>query len=66
MCPLRLHVRFPAVVDGLDNAAEKAYAAWPNHVYVIGADGRVRCRSALIEEDLDARALEAIWAVSHD
>ncbi len=58
MCQRKLHLRFPAVVDGLDDAAEKAYAAWPSRVYVIGADGRVRYSSALIEEDFDAAALE--------
>jgi tetratricopeptide (TPR) repeat protein len=65
MCQRKLHLRFPAVVDGLDNAAEKSYAAWPSHVYVIAADGRVRYSSVLIEEDFDAKALEtAIRAVA--
>jgi tetratricopeptide (TPR) repeat protein len=59
MCQRKLHLRFPAVVDGLDDAAEKAYAAWPSRVYVVGADGRVRYSSALIEEDFDPVALEA-------
>jgi tetratricopeptide (TPR) repeat protein len=59
MCNRKLHLRFPALVDGLDNAAEKAYAAWPSRVYVIGADGKVRYSSALIEEDFDPKALEA-------
>lgn len=58
MCTRKLHLRFGAVVDGLDNAAEKAYSAWPSRVYVIGADGRVRYSSALIEEEFDAGALE--------
>jgi tetratricopeptide (TPR) repeat protein len=58
MCQRKLHLRFPAVVDGLDNGAEKAYAAWPSRVYVIGRDGRVRYSSALIEEEFDRAALE--------
>ena len=65
MCSRKLHLRFPAVVDGLDNAAEKAYAAWPSHVYVIAADGKVRYSSVLIEEEFDAKALElAVHAVA--
>jgi tetratricopeptide (TPR) repeat protein len=59
MCQRKLHLRFPSVVDGLDNAAEQAYGAWPSRVYVIGADGRVRYSSALIEEEFDRAALEA-------
>jgi tetratricopeptide (TPR) repeat protein len=62
MCQRKLHLRFPAVVDGLDNAAEKAYAAWPSRVYVIAADGRVRYSSALTEEEFDRAALEAAIA----
>ena len=65
MCQRKLHLRFASVVDGLDNAAEQAYGAWPSRVYVIGADGRVRYSSALIEEEFDRAALEAaVKAVS--
>jgi type I thyroxine 5'-deiodinase len=59
MCQRKLHLRFPAVVDGLDDGAEKAYVAWPSRVYVIGADGKVRYSSALDEENFDAKTLEA-------
>ncbi len=58
MCQRKLHLRFPAVVDGLDNAAEKAYAAWPSRVYVIDAGGRVRYSSGLLEEEFDRAAFE--------
>jgi hypothetical protein len=37
----RLKYRLPLAVDGIDNAAEKAYAAWPERIYVIGQDGRI-------------------------
>jgi tetratricopeptide (TPR) repeat protein len=59
MCLRQLHLGFPAVVDGLDNAAEQAYEAWPSRVYVISADGRVKYSSGLIEEEFDRDALEA-------
>ncbi|MES1257125.1 MAG: tetratricopeptide repeat protein [Acidobacteriota bacterium] len=58
MCRRNLHLRFPAVIDGLDDAAEKAYQAWPSRVYVLSADGRIRYSSALIEEEFDRKALE--------
>jgi tetratricopeptide (TPR) repeat protein len=58
MCQRKLHLRFPAVVDGLDNAAEKAYAAWPSRVFVIDAVGRVRYSSGLLEEEFDRAAFE--------
>jgi len=59
MCQRKLHLRFPSVVDGLDNAAEQAYAAWPSRVYVISAGGVVRFSSGLIEEEFDRAALES-------
>ena len=31
----------PAVVDGIDNAVDKAYAAAPDRLYLIGKDGIV-------------------------
>ena len=31
----------PTLVDGLDNAAAEAFAAWPERIYVIGRDGRI-------------------------
>lgn len=31
----------PAVVDGMDNATERAYAAAPDRLYLIGKDGAV-------------------------
>lgn len=36
----------PAVVDGMDNATEKAYAAAPDRLYLIGKDGRVAYQGA--------------------
>jgi len=37
----RLHYRMPVAVDSLDNAAEKAFAAWPERIYILDAGGRV-------------------------
>jgi type I thyroxine 5'-deiodinase len=46
MCVVRLAIKLPAVVDGLDNRVERAYTGWPDRLYVIGTDGRVRYKSA--------------------
>ena len=37
----RLKYRLPVAIDGMDNAADKAYAGWPERVYVIGRGGRI-------------------------
>jgi len=31
----------PALVDGMDDAVNTAYAAWPDRLYLIGLDGNV-------------------------
>ncbi len=36
----RLRLTMPVLVDGMDDAASEAFAAWPERVYVIDADGR--------------------------
>jgi hypothetical protein len=34
-------VSLPICVDTLDDAVEKAYAGWPDRIYVIDADGKI-------------------------
>jgi type I thyroxine 5'-deiodinase len=43
---LRLAIKLPAVVDGIDNRVERAYTGWPDRLYVIDTAGRVRYKSA--------------------
>jgi type I thyroxine 5'-deiodinase len=42
---VKLGIKFPAVVDGFDNAAERAYTGWPDRLYVIDRGGRVSYKS---------------------
>ena len=66
LCLRRLDLPFPAVVDGMDGAAETAWQAWPSRLYLVGGDGKVAFGSRLGEldfrpGDLDA-AIRAILA----
>jgi len=45
MCVSRLGIRIPALVDGIDNKTERAYTGWPDRLYIIGKDGRIRFKS---------------------
>lgn len=40
-CVATLKLSIPALVDGEDNRVNRAYAAWPDRLYVIGSDGRI-------------------------
>ncbi len=44
-CVRKLGIKFPAVVDGFDNATEKAYTGWPDRIYLIDSSGRVVFKS---------------------
>jgi type I thyroxine 5'-deiodinase len=44
-CVRKLGIRFPAVVDGINDSVEKEYTGWPDRLYLIGSDGRVVYKS---------------------
>ena len=44
-CVRKLGIEAPALVDGMDNRVEAAYTGWPDRLYVIGRDGRVKYKS---------------------
>jgi len=46
VCVVKLAIKMPAVVDGIDNRIERAYTGWPDRLYLLGTDGRVRYKSA--------------------
>ena len=60
VCSRKLHLPFRALVDGMDNAVEMVYHAWPSRVFVIGADGRILYSSHLTELDFHADQMEAV------
>jgi hypothetical protein len=41
LLPDRLKYRIPLALDPVDAPAEKAFAAWPERIYVLGVGGRV-------------------------
>ena len=40
-CVAALQLPMVAVVDKVDDAVNKAYAAWPDRLYLVGKDGRI-------------------------
>ena len=45
VCMMRMNLEMPMVLDDMDDTAEKAYVAYPDRLYLVGADGRVAYRS---------------------
>jgi hypothetical protein len=46
ICIVKLDMKFPTLVDGMDNQVETVYAGWPDRLYLIGKDGRVAFKNA--------------------
>ena len=44
-CVRTLGIRFPALIDGIDNTVERQYTGWPDRLMLIGRDGRVVFKS---------------------
>jgi hypothetical protein len=61
-CVVRLAIKMPALLDGVDNLVERAYTGWPDRLYVIGTDGRVRYKSAPGPFGFSTRELETVLA----
>lgn len=40
-CMKDLKLSIPCLVDDMENTAQKAYAGWPDRLYVIDAEGKV-------------------------
>ena len=45
-CVRKLGIKFPALVDGIENTVEREYTGWPDRMYLIARDGRVAYKSA--------------------
>jgi tetratricopeptide (TPR) repeat protein len=58
LCVRKLHIGFPALMDDMSGAAEKAYAAWPSRAYVVDRQGRIIFSSGLSELDFHRDQLE--------
>ena len=45
LLPERLKYRIRVALDPIEGPAEKAYAAWPERIYVIGKGGRIEYKA---------------------
>jgi hypothetical protein len=44
-CIRKLGIRIPALVDGVGDRLEAMYTGWPDRLYLIGRDGRIKFKS---------------------
>ena len=58
-CVRNLGIRFPALIDGIDNTVERMYTGWPDRLILIGIDGRIVYKSEPGPFGFHPEALEA-------
>ena len=63
----RLKYRIPVALDPLDGRAEKAFAAWPERIYILDAGGRVLYKGGMgpfgfQPEEAERRLAEVVGA----
>ena len=46
-CMLKMALEMPAVVDEMDDAVARSYAAMPERLYVIGTDGKIAFKGGM-------------------
>ena len=44
-CVRKLHIPFPALIDGIENKVEQEYTGWPDRIYLIDPNGRVQFKT---------------------
>ena len=44
-CVRTLGIRFPALIDGIDNTVERLYTGWPDRLLLIDREGRIAYKS---------------------
>jgi hypothetical protein len=45
-CETGLQLKMPILIDGMDDSVEKAYAGWPDRIYVIDRAGKIAFKGA--------------------
>jgi type I thyroxine 5'-deiodinase len=59
-CVVKLAIKIPALIDGLENSTERAYTGWPDRLYIVGTDRRIRFKSAPGPFGFSTADLEAV------
>jgi hypothetical protein len=59
MCLRKLHLDFPALLDGMNGMAEKTYSAWPSKAVLVNRHGRIVFSTGLSEQGFNAHEFDA-------
>lgn len=57
-CVRKLHIVIPALIDSIENSVEQQYTGWPDRLYLIGSDGRVKFKTEPGPFGFDSKKLQ--------
>ncbi len=57
-CQLGLDISIPILIDDIDNTVERAYAAWPDRLYVVSREGRIGYKGGVGPGGFKPQAME--------
>jgi iodothyronine deiodinase-like protein len=58
-CARTLGIKFPALVDGMDNRVESEYSGWPDRLYLVNRSGKIAYKSGVGPAGFKPAELEA-------
>ena len=58
-CTRTLGIKFPALVDGMDNRVESEYSGWPDRLYLVDRAGKIAYKGAVGPAGFKPAELEA-------
>ncbi len=44
-CVRKLHLAIPALIDSMENRVEQEYTGWPDRLYLIDKEGKIRLKT---------------------
>lgn len=56
-CVADLGIKFPTLVDNMDNKTEKDYSAWPDRLYVVDKEGKIAYKGGPGPRGFDSKEL---------
>jgi hypothetical protein len=63
-CVRNLHIAMPALIDSVENRVEKEYTGWPDRLYLIDREGKIRLKTEAGPFGFDAKLLAAALKVN--
>lgn len=59
ICSSKLDLKFPTLVDHMDNRVERDYAGWPDRLYIVSKEGKIAYKGRPGPRGFDVKEMAA-------